>query len=66
MLYTSMPLEAIFPAETTVPLQEVFINGRLCLVKRGPDGSPRLERLISTDPKDYLNPRFAPNTLLDL
>jgi hypothetical protein len=38
-------------------------HGRLCLARRAPDGTTTVERLFSTDPRDYLDPRFQPGTL---
>ena len=69
MLYTIMPWEIIFPAEPQAPLTPVTmatIHGRPCLVRREPDGILRIERLLSTDPTDFLDERFLPNTAIDL
>ncbi len=40
-----------------------MINGRLCECAPGKKGSI-VNRLISTDPMDYLNPAFAPGRLI--
>lgn len=65
VLYTPVAFEDIFaPSPDTQPLSERWIRGRLCLVRLGKDGMPRLERLISTDPNDYLDPDFQPNAVL--
>ncbi|AEJ39860.1 hypothetical protein TPY_1679 [Sulfobacillus acidophilus TPY] len=65
ILYTPLAWDDIFPApEDAAPVWERIIDGRLCLVRQSPDGTPRLERLLSTDPADYLNPAFQPNRLL--
>ncbi|PSR23791.1 MAG: hypothetical protein C7B45_01910 [Sulfobacillus acidophilus] len=65
MLYTPVAVEDIF---ATIPdaqaLSERWVHGRLCLVRLGKDGMPRLERLISTDPDDYLDPAFQPNAIV--
>ncbi len=47
---------------------EVWVRGasgpfRL-LVETLPDGRRRVSRLLSSDPYDYLDPRFAPGTYL--
>jgi hypothetical protein len=61
VLYTPLAWEDIFPADLNAgPLQEVWVDGRLCLARTGPDGVRRLERLLSTDPQDFLDPRFQP------
>ncbi|MDA8204955.1 MAG: YlzJ-like family protein [Thermaerobacter sp.] len=62
VLYTPMAFEDIFPQ--TQEAERIFpgwLEGRLCLIRRAADGSERLERLLSTDPNDYLDPRFQPN-----
>lgn len=65
VLYTPVPLEDIFPADPAENSDfERYIDGRLCLVRRAGDGSLRLERLLSTNPDDYLDPRFSPNRLI--
>jgi hypothetical protein len=67
ILYTIYPMETIFPMEFNQrPLVEYHIQGRLCLGRRGPDGSVRLERLISTIASDYLDPHFSPDAIIDL
>lgn len=61
MLYTPMPWEIVFPEEVQSEDQLFFtIEGRLCQIRRGADGWPRIERLISTDPQDYLEPTWSP------
>ncbi|MHB1610110.1 MAG: YlzJ-like family protein [Sulfobacillus sp.] len=66
MLYTIYTMESIFPYEfDQSPLVEYHIQGRICLGRRGPDGLARLERLVSTDASDYLDPRFMPQTVID-
>lgn len=65
VLYTPMAFEDIFPSgEEENPVGERWVAGRLCLVRQSKDGSPRLERLLSTDPNDYLDPRFQPNSVI--
>jgi hypothetical protein len=61
-----MAFDDIFP-ETPMPIRmsERWIQGRLCLVRHDEDGTIRLERLISTNPDDYWDPDFQPNTTLD-
>ncbi|MDA8194625.1 MAG: YlzJ-like family protein [Thermaerobacter sp.] len=66
MLYTPMPLDAVFPPDYREQCLEVMVDGKLCLVLRGQDGLIRLERLISTDPADFLNPRYTPHSVLGL
>ncbi len=65
VLYTPLAFEDVFPnPPDETPLMEMWVDGRLCLVRRGPDGMPRLERLLSTDPEDYWDPAYQPDTLI--
>lgn len=62
MLYTIMPLDAIFPPDgDPPPAYPWWVDGRLCLVRWGKDGVPRLERLLSTDPLDFLDQHYQPD-----
>lgn len=66
VLYTPVAFEDIFAiSPDPLSLSERWVRGRLCLVRLGPDGMARLERLVSTDPNDYLDPDFQPNTVLE-
>jgi hypothetical protein len=61
ILWTVMPIELVMgPGETGVAHQEVWQGERLFLV----GGTGRIERLLSTNPYDYLNPAFQPGALL--
>ncbi|BAS28385.1 YlzJ-like family protein [Limnochorda pilosa] len=61
MLYTIYPPEMVLEeAEAARVLVEMAVGGRRILAARGPDGGWALERLLSTDPADYLNPAFQP------
>ena len=64
MLYTIYPLELVLeePEETAAPLFETALLGRQILAARGADGSLTLQRLLSTDPMDYLVPGLQPGT----
>jgi hypothetical protein len=63
ILYTLLAPEEIFgwaaaAAADSVTCEEV--EGRPCLVRTTQEGRRYLERLLSTDPQDFLDPRFAP------
>ena len=65
ILYTPLAMEDIFvPNMEDRPLTPRWIDGRLCLIRRDADGVERVERLLSTDPNDYWDPRFQPNSPL--
>ena len=77
MLYTIVPLEDVFAAlpwaanhpgstgEPTAPVAPVpaVVGGVQVLVSPSYDGRNRVERVISTDPTDYLKPWLFPGTL---
>lgn len=65
VLYTPLAWEDIFPDNSASDqISECWIEGRLCLLRHGADGSVRLERLLSTNPQDYLDPRFQPHSAM--
>ncbi len=65
MLWTIYPPEVVFRTEETPPRQEeVAVGGRIFLVSRTEGGQHQIERLISTDPADYLNPLWQPGQIL--
>ncbi|MCR4425290.1 MAG: YlzJ-like family protein [Firmicutes bacterium] len=67
MLYTIIPVEEIWgpdPALADIPTLAV-VGGTQLLVTRLPDGTGRVERLLSTNPFDYLNVDFTPGAILD-
>lgn len=66
LLHTIVPFEAIFgsPGQAgALPSDTASPAGRECRVPGGLlelDGNGRVSRLISTDPRLYLDPRYAP------
>ncbi|MGE5561369.1 MAG: YlzJ-like family protein [Chloroflexota bacterium] len=63
-LHTIMPLELVFaqPADAEPPV-EVEADGRRLLVQHTGQAWT-VVRLLSSDPADYLDPRFQPGTPL--
>ena len=57
------PMEVMMQPQSD-SLQYRRINGCLCAC-RGQGAQCKIDRIISTDLKDYLNPRFAPRTALN-
>ncbi|MFO7245690.1 MAG: YlzJ-like family protein [Thermaerobacter sp.] len=45
------------------PLREAAWQGRRVLLRRDPEGWDRVERVLSPDPEDFLDPRLAPGAL---
>lgn len=63
ILYTPLAPEDIWPTDPPVSLESCqtrMVSGRLCLIRVDTRGVPRLERLLSTDPQDYLDTRWQP------
>ncbi|MDI3279890.1 MAG: YlzJ-like family protein [Bacillota bacterium] len=65
ILYTILPPEEIFAEEwgeeAAAPV-EVQVDGVILSVSPGGNGSARVERVISTNPEDYLHPFFQPGS----
>ncbi|RPF43435.1 YlzJ-like protein [Hydrogenoanaerobacterium saccharovorans] len=57
-LYTIVPLDEVFPSEPT-QTEVINVNGSYIEGVRGKEGI-QISRLISTDPKMYLDKRFSP------
>lgn len=65
VLYTPLSLDDVWSEnQTREVVFESVIEGRQVLLRRGPDGMARLERLWSTEPNDYLDPAWSPGTVL--
>ncbi len=67
VLYTPLALEQVWAAVPADGRGDSLarVHQRTCLVRVGADGQRRLERLLSTDPRDFLDPRLQPGQLLD-
>lgn len=72
MLYTIIPLEAIFDPEMETSsgesTAEVEIKqGPVSLLAQPlPGGQYKINRIISTDPQDYLRPEWQPGSIMSL
>lgn len=65
MLWTIYPMQSVMNQEDGIPQRsEVSHAGRLFIVSETGDGVNRIERMISTDPADYLIPRWQPGRTL--
>lgn len=62
ILWSVMPIELVLEglAPTYPPRAEMVVDGRVLEVEPGSDGTATVVRLLSSDPRDYLNPRFQP------
>lgn len=67
ILYTIMPLDLVFAdpdATTKSQAVESTYLGKQIMSMMDSSGSRKIVRLISTDPQDYLDPRFFPGTVI--
>lgn len=61
VLYTIYPTEVVLEeAEESRVVLEMSVNGHRILATRGLGGGLAVERLLSTDPADYLDPALQP------
>lgn len=61
MLYTIYPMELVFQSAEEPHYFTVSLGHRTFVLETA-DGQARLVRLISSDPRDYLDPRWQPGT----
>ncbi|WP_409305480.1 YlzJ-like family protein [Peribacillus sp. SCS-155] len=67
ILYTMMPHEQMFPAETEVYTNTVCLkyNGIELMATRDENNGYKVERIISTDPAHFLNSSVQPGSFID-
>ena len=61
ILHTILPFAAVFPQEGPSPVSEGVFGGKKCLYEVR-NGKTYLNRILSTDPSDYLDPGCCPGT----
>lgn len=68
ILWTAMPVDLVIAGlEPEAPAaMEMMVEGRLLQVLPGQSGTGTVQRLLSTDPQDYLDPRWQPGTVISL
>lgn len=65
MFYTIYPLELVWEeAAVDAPRVELQVEGRSLVAVPGAGGQLMVERLLSTDPNDYLDPHLQPGAAL--
>lgn len=65
LLYTFYPIEEVLKgAEQLSPLEEIELDGLKFQVRRFDHQYAVIERLISTNPQHYLNPKYAPGQVI--
>ncbi|GAB7388311.1 hypothetical protein BSNK01_21480 [Bacillaceae bacterium] len=61
IVYTAVPLERVFEGiEQMQPMTEMQVDGLTMLVQHVGKNEMKIVRLISSNPHDYLNPKYAP------
>lgn len=67
-LYTPYPIEEVLKGQDQeqAPIEEIQLNGLLFQVRRFDQQHAVIERLISSNPQDYLNPKYAPGQVIAL
>ncbi len=65
--YTSIPIEVIAKGQNMIKAPVVMmIEGVPCEGRVRNDGTVELERLLSTNPMDYMKKSFAPGNILKI
>ncbi len=65
LLYSVQPPEVVWSeSETPAPTVLEIPGNRRLIVERDPAGGWRVVRLSSTEPRDYLDPRWRPGQRL--
>jgi hypothetical protein len=66
MLYTVMPLDVIFQEEEEGGYRELELGGVQLQVEETSPGWGTIARVISTDPRAFLDPRFQPGVRVQI
>lgn len=71
MIWSIIPENVIFSGDVNgevdnEKLQQVDYLGKKVLVRLGTNRSVQIVSLLSTDPADFLSPRFSPGTQIDI
>lgn len=66
MIYSIIPYDQMFfnSEDNRQERMEVNINGEKVVLLKNDNNTYTIERLISTNPKAYLNPDFMPGTVI--
>lgn len=65
LIHSVAPLPLLLPPAGSPPAETLPAGGALLEGRRMPEGFC-ISRLISTNPADYLNPRYAPGSICPL
>ena len=66
LLYTPLPLEDILSDETSRSknFTEVQVEGKTLIIEPVNSYEARVTKLISSDPYDFMDPRFQPGSVI--
>ncbi|RFA37762.1 hypothetical protein CAI16_01280 [Virgibacillus dokdonensis] len=65
IIYTPLSKEDIFyTSQEYTERQMISYNGKPLYCEKRADGSLEIVKLLSTDPKDFLNHEFSPGTII--
>ncbi len=65
VLYTIEPYESVFGEECHADIKSIDVPEGIVEASAGEDGIMSVSRLISTDPRAYLNPKYVPGSRLE-
>ena len=66
MIWSVVPIETLFATEhKETRAKEIMHNNKRLLVTELPSGQMNIDRLLSTDPCDFLDPSLAPGCIID-
>lgn len=66
VIWTIVPIHELYASDDEAApgaVAELSIDGRILVVRRDEHGNRQVERLLSTDPADYLNPAWQPGAV---
>ncbi|MDF2876547.1 MAG: YlzJ-like protein [Sporomusa sp.] len=64
VLWTVMPMEAVFPQDYNPTYEDIEFAGTKMVVEKTSVDEYRVIRILSTDPQDYLRQDIQPGTVL--
>lgn len=65
LIHSITPLPLLLPPAESPPLEMLPLGGALLEGHKTPEGFS-VSRLVSTNPADYLDPRYAPGSICPL
>lgn len=63
MLWTIVPADMLMDEDDDVSVAEMSVGAATVVVHVGADGARRVQRLLSTNPADYLRPEWQPGAV---